>query len=98
MSCSQPLQAGDVYGSLTLVAMDGQRAGTTVNYFAEVFNAGAPITGLSLTDDNATPGMVGDDITPTYMEVIGNGDNVLDTERPGPTSTPQYCCKTPIRR
>ena len=78
-SCSQPLRAGDVYGSLRLVAMDGQRAGTEVNYFYEVFNAGASISGFSLIDDNATPTNGGDDFNPVFTEEQGNGDSLLDT-------------------
>lgn len=50
-SCSQPIQAGDVYGSLTLVALDGLTAGRGVDYFYEVANSGTDLTGVSLVDN-----------------------------------------------
>ncbi|NNF67036.1 MAG: hypothetical protein HKM98_05965, partial [Gammaproteobacteria bacterium] len=37
-SCSQPIAAGDIYGSLTLVQIDGQGIGTDVIYAYEITN------------------------------------------------------------
>ncbi len=39
-SCSQPLAPGDVFGSLTVVALNGERAGAEVIYNYEVTNVG----------------------------------------------------------
>ena len=60
VSCSQPLQAGDVYGSLTLVGLDGLGIGTPVTYSYEVTNGGdTEVTGIMVTDDQLGP--IGDD-------------------------------------
>lgn len=40
-SCSQPLAAGDVFGSLTVVGINGLRPDSEVTYFYEVTNTGA---------------------------------------------------------
>ncbi len=58
VSCSQPLVAGDVYGSLTLVALDGQRAGSEVLYTYEVTNTGLGLLNVDLYDDHL--GWIGD--------------------------------------
>jgi serine-aspartate repeat-containing protein C/D/E len=50
-SCSQPLAVGDVFGSLELVAFNGQRAGSEVTYFYEVANTGDDLTSVTVTDD-----------------------------------------------
>jgi hypothetical protein len=49
-SCSNPLVVGDVFGSLTLVAFDGQRAGDEVIYTYQVTNDGTDLTGVTLVD------------------------------------------------
>jgi protocatechuate 3,4-dioxygenase beta subunit len=49
-SCSQPLAVGDVFGSLTLVAFDGQRAGDEVTYNYQVTNNGTDLSGVTLVD------------------------------------------------
>ncbi len=54
-SCSQVLQVGNVFGSLTLVAFSGQRGGSEVTYFYEVSNQGDPLTGVTVTDDPLGP-------------------------------------------
>lgn len=41
VSCSQPLEVGDVFGSLTLVAINGERLGQEVTYKYEVTNSGS---------------------------------------------------------
>ncbi len=51
-SCSQPLEVGDVFGSVTLVGINGKgQSGNTVTYTYEVTNLGDAITGLSVVDD-----------------------------------------------
>ena len=50
-SCSQPIQAGDVYGSLTLVALDGLMAGRGVDYYYEVANSGTDLNDVTLIDN-----------------------------------------------
>jgi hypothetical protein len=51
-SCSQPLQTGDVYGSLTLVALDGVGLGSDVLYSYLVENQGTgTITDILVIDD-----------------------------------------------
>ncbi len=58
-SCSQPLEVGDSFGALTLVAMDGHRVGAEVKYFYNVSNLGATaVADISVTDviDDGTPG------------------------------------------
>jgi hypothetical protein len=50
-SCSAPLQVGDVFGNLRLVAFDELRATATVTYRYEVTNLGALVTGIEVTDD-----------------------------------------------
>ncbi|MGB5413479.1 MAG: hypothetical protein WBN01_02445, partial [Polyangiales bacterium] len=56
VSCSQPIQAGDVYGSLTLVGLDGLGIGTPVTYSYEVTNGGdTEVTGITVTDDQLGP-------------------------------------------
>jgi len=51
-SCSVPLITGEVFGSLTLTALDGQGSGREVLYSYLVTNDGSnTITGISVTDD-----------------------------------------------
>jgi hypothetical protein len=50
-SCSQPLAVGDVFGSFTLVAMNGQGGSTDVTYQYVVTNNGDPLTGVNVTDN-----------------------------------------------
>jgi len=50
-SCSQLLAVGDIFGSLTLVAFNGQRASTEVTYIYEVTNLGDALQDVMLTDD-----------------------------------------------
>lgn len=50
-SCSQPLEVGDVFGSLTLVAINGERAGSDVTYLYEVTNLGDALKNVNLVDD-----------------------------------------------
>ncbi len=51
VSCSQPLVAGEVFGSLTLMALDGRRDGTPVTYTYTVINDGIGVTGVEVFDD-----------------------------------------------
>jgi len=56
VSCSQPLEAGDVYGSLTLTGLDGQGLGTDVIYSYLISNTGTEtITGITAIDDKLGP-------------------------------------------
>ncbi len=50
-SCSQPLAVGDVFGSLTVTAINGDDGGADVTYFYEVTNLGDLLTGVKVTDD-----------------------------------------------
>jgi len=54
-SCSQPLAVGDVFGSFTLVAMNGQSGSTEVTYQYVVTNNGDPLTGVLVTDNLLGP-------------------------------------------
>ena len=50
-SCSQPLEAGDQFGSLELVAFNGQDArGVEVIYGYQVTNNGSPLAGVKVVD------------------------------------------------
>jgi len=49
-SCSKPLAVGDVFGSLTLVAINGNDGGVDVTYQYVVTNNGAPLTNVLVTD------------------------------------------------
>jgi hypothetical protein len=49
-SCSQPLAVGDVFGSFTVVAINGQRGSTDVTYQYVVTNKGDPLTNVLVTD------------------------------------------------
>jgi hypothetical protein len=61
-SCSQPLKVGDVFGSLELVALNGQTAGNDVKYTYTLKNVGnSTITGIKLTDDKL--GLIADSIS-----------------------------------
>ncbi len=52
VSCSQPLRVGDVYGSLTLVAMDGRRGGADVKFRYRVTNTGlVDVMNVTVVDD-----------------------------------------------
>jgi hypothetical protein len=50
-SCSAPLEAGDVFGNLLLVAFDGLGSSVTVTYQYEVTNLGDPVTNITVVDD-----------------------------------------------
>ena len=50
-SCSQPLAIGDVFGSLTIVGINGQDGGVDVTYQYVVTNNGAPVSSVEVTDD-----------------------------------------------
>jgi hypothetical protein len=50
-SCSQVLEVGNVFGSLTLVGFNGKRAGGPINYSYVVTNRGAPLQNVTLTDN-----------------------------------------------
>ena len=50
-SCSQPLKVGDVFGSLELVAFNGQTAGNEVIYTYTLTNNGDDLTGVTLLDN-----------------------------------------------
>lgn len=52
VSCSQPLQAGDVYGSLTLAALNGAGIGSDIVYEYVVSNLGVEaVNNISVDDD-----------------------------------------------
>ena len=50
-SCSAPLETGDVFGNLLLVAFDGAGSSVTVTYQYEVTNLGDPVTNIMVVDD-----------------------------------------------
>ncbi len=50
-SCSAPLEVGDLFGNLLLVAFDGVRSSVTVTYQYEVTNLGDPVTNITVVDD-----------------------------------------------
>ncbi len=51
-SCSQPLVVGDVFGSVTLVGINGKtQSGNTVTYTYKLTNPGDPVFNVSLDDD-----------------------------------------------
>ena len=56
-SCSKKLEVGDVFGSLTLTAIDGAggAGGTPVTYTYTVTNNGTALTGVMVDDDNLGP-------------------------------------------
>ena len=74
-SCSQPLEAGDVYGSLTLVGFNGQQAGAEVIYEYIVTNIGCPVSNVTVVDDKL--GRI-DSFDPT--DVLGTGQVVTFTK------------------
>ncbi len=49
-SCSQPLKVGDVFGSLELVAFNGQTAGNEVIYTYTLTNNGDALTNVTISD------------------------------------------------
>jgi hypothetical protein len=57
-SCSQPLKVGDVFGSLELVAFNGQTAGNEVIYTYTLTNNGDPLSGVTLVDDKLGGGII----------------------------------------
>lgn len=83
-SCSQPLKAGDVFGSLTVVAVNSDKGETStlggdVQYFCKVTNT-SPSSGLTdvrVTSDNIKPG--------TLPDICTTGPIVLP--QPGDSST-----------
>jgi hypothetical protein len=50
-SCSAPLETGDLFGNLLLVAFDGVGSGATVTYQYEVTNFGDPVFEILVTDN-----------------------------------------------
>ncbi len=55
-SCSQPLNPGDVFGSLTLVAVDGQGLGASVDYSYRIENIGSTDAfNITVIDDTISP-------------------------------------------
>jgi hypothetical protein len=55
-SCSQPLNPGDVFGSLTLVALDGQGLGVNVEYSYQIDNIGSSnVFDVTVIDDTFSP-------------------------------------------
>lgn len=55
-SCSQPLRVGDVFGSLTLVAFNNQRAvSNEVTYTYVITNNGSPLEDVAVFDDKLGP-------------------------------------------
>ena len=69
-SCSQPIVAGDVYGSLTLAQLDGQGVGTEVVYSYTISNNGA----FNLTDLSALDVPLGP--VPGLPGTLAAGDSV----------------------
>ena len=49
-SCSVPLAIGDVFGALTLVAINGETGGAAVTYRYTVTNTGDDLTNIHVTD------------------------------------------------
>ncbi len=72
-SCSQPLAVGDVFGSFTLVAINGQRGSTDVTYQYVVTNNGDPLTDVLVTD--VPLGAIGGPID------LGTGDSQTFTKQ-----------------
>ena len=69
-SCSAPLATGNSFGSLTLVAMDGQGEGKTVLYSYVVGNdAGGALTDITVTDDKLGP------VPGSPIESLASGDS-----------------------
>ena len=78
-SCSAPIRVGDVYGGLTLVAFNGQRAtDDEVTFTYEVTNDGDTVTDASISDSF---GSVDDDFE------LGAGESVTFTRTQNITST-----------
>ncbi len=50
-SCSQPMGVDDVFGSLTIYAMNGYTGKTTIKYTYQVKNNGGAVTGVNIVDD-----------------------------------------------
>jgi hypothetical protein len=78
-SCSQPLAVGDVFGSFTLAAINGQYGSTEVTYQYTVINNGDPLTGINLTDNK-----LGDIAGPFDL---ASGDGVIFTRSTNITET-----------
>ena len=80
-SCSQPLRVGDRFGSLELVAFNGQTAGNDVVYTYTLTNNGDSLTGVTLIDDKlgdvATEENLGKD-TKTYELSAGLAETVTN--------------------
>ncbi len=54
-------------------------AGSAVTWTYSVSNAGnVPLTGITVSDDNGTPGTTGDDFAPAYSSGDANDDGALD--------------------
>ena len=70
-SCSQPLRVGDRFGSLELVAFNGQTAGNDVVYTYTLTNNGAPLTNVTLIDDKLGTVAEGESI-------LGNGTKTYE--------------------
>ena len=57
VSCSQPLVAGESYGSLSIAALDGNRADVEIEYEYTVTNGSTPLTNVSIVDDKIDLGI-----------------------------------------
>ena len=70
VSCSQPIEAGDVYGSLTLSKLGDQGLGADVIYSYLISNTGAgTITGITAFDDKLGP------VPGSPIDVLAPGDS-----------------------
>ncbi len=54
-SCSQPLAVGDVFGNLTVSAINGQTGGADVTYVYRVTDLGDALSNVNVTDDVLGP-------------------------------------------
>jgi len=73
VSCSQPLEVGDVFGSLTLVAINGERLGQEVTYKYEVTNSGS----VDVNDVTVVDNMLIDLLSSPIDQILPGESEVL---------------------
>ena len=97
-SCSQPLRVGDRFGSLELVAFNGQTAGNDVVYTYTLTNNGDSLKDVTLTDDKlgdvAAESTLGNE-TKTYALSVGLAETVTNVAiATGTLADGQQCSAT----
>ena len=76
-SCSAPLEVGDVFGNLQLVAFDGQRSPVDVTYNYKVTNIGdVDVMNIIVNDDMLDGQVTGSPV----INVLSSGESVTLTE------------------